>query len=99
LNEYVEYLETEVRRPREPEGIQLSTIHASKGREYEAVIIPGFQDGMLPLERAEPVEEKNLAFVGMTRSKTHLVLTLNRAFPPSPFLSNLPLQNSQWPLL
>jgi DNA helicase-2/ATP-dependent DNA helicase PcrA len=99
LNEYVEYLETEVRRPREPEGIQLSTIHASKGREWIAVVIPAFQDGMLPLERADPVEEKNLAFVGMTRAKTHLVLTLNRAFPPSPFLSKLPLQNSQWPLL
>lgn len=97
LGQFVEYLEGEVRRPREVEGIQLSTLHASKGREWRAVIIPGFEDGVLPLEGSDGKEEQNLAFVGMTRAKDHLVLTMSRANPMSPFLARLPLTHIQWP--
>jgi len=99
VEHFVDYLESEVKRPREPDGIQLSTIHASKGREWASVLVPGFQDGLLPLEGADINEERNLAFVGMTRAKSHLVLTYNRSAAPSPFLSNLPILNSQWPML
>ncbi len=98
LRQYVEYLESETRKPRDADGIQLSTIHSSKGREFEAVIIPGFQDGLLPLEGSDLREERNLAFVGMTRAKNNLVLTMNRAFPPSSFLGKLPVHVAQWPL-
>jgi len=99
LGQFVEYLEGEVRRPREAEGIQLSTLHASKGREWRAVIIPGFEDGLLPIEGSDGKEEQNLAFVGMTRAKDHLVLTMSRANPMSPFLARLPLTHIQWPRL
>lgn len=98
LEEFVEYLDSEVRRPREAEGVQLSTLHASKGREWAAVIVPGFQDGLLPLDGSDIREEQNLAFVGMTRAKDRLILTMNRSFPPSPFLARLPVQIAQWPL-
>jgi DNA helicase-2/ATP-dependent DNA helicase PcrA len=52
LGQYVEYLEGEVRRPRESNGIQLTTLHAAKGREWSAIVIPGFEEGLLPLEGA-----------------------------------------------
>jgi superfamily I DNA/RNA helicase len=97
LKAYVEYLQTEVSRPREAEGVQLSTLHAAKGREWDAVIIPGFQEGLIPLDGADLIEERNLAFVGMTRPRDHLTLTLNRTQPPSQFLARLPVQASSFP--
>lgn len=99
LKRFVEYLQVEVTRPREAEGIQLSTLHAAKGREWDAVIIPGFLEGLIPLDGADLTEERNLAFVGMTRPRFHLTLTLNRSKPPSQFLATLPVNVSRWPAL
>ena len=99
LKTFVEYLQAEVTRPREAEGIQLSTLHAAKGREWDAVIIPGFQEGLIPLDGADVTEERNLAFVGMTRPRFHLTLTLNRSKPPSQFLAKLPVRVFGWPAL
>ena len=61
------------------------------------MIIPGFQEGLIPLEGADLDEERNLAFVGMSRPRFHLTLTLNRSKPPSQFLARLPVQVSNWP--
>jgi len=97
LPEFITYLEKEVDRPSQIEGVQLATIHTSKGREWGAVLIPGFNDGLLPLEASDPNEEQNLAFVGMTRAKDHLVATMTRTRPASPFLARLPLEISRWP--
>ena len=96
LRDFVEYLQYEVHRPREAKGVQLSTLHAAKGREWDAVIIPGFQEGMIPLEGADLQEERNLAFVGMSRPRFHLTLSLNRTLPPSQFLALLPVQVTSW---
>lgn len=96
LRDFVEYLQDEVQRPREAKGVQLSTLHAAKGREWDAVIIPGFQEGLIPLEGADLQEERNLAFVGMSRPRFHLTLTLNRTQPPSQFLAHLPVQVTSW---
>jgi DNA helicase-2/ATP-dependent DNA helicase PcrA len=97
LKGFVDYLQDEVNRPRDSLGVQLSTLHAAKGREWDAVIIPGFQEGLLPLEGADPREERNLAFVGMSRARFHLTLTLNRTMPPSHLLAHLPVQAIRWP--
>jgi DNA helicase-2/ATP-dependent DNA helicase PcrA len=99
VRSFVDYLQAEVSRPRDAEGIQLSTLHAAKGREWDAVIIPGFQEGLIPLDGADLNEERNLAFVGMTRPRFHLTLTLNRSKPPSQFLARLPVETSSWPAL
>lgn len=99
LKAFVDYLQVEVTRPRDAEGVQLSTLHAAKGREWDAVIIPGFQEGLIPLEGADLAEERNLAFVGMTRPRFHLTLTLNRSRAPSQFLAKLPVHVSSWPAL
>jgi superfamily I DNA/RNA helicase len=97
-SEFIKYLEAEVSRPSQAEGIQLGTIHASKGREYKAVLLPGFNEGLLPLEAGDPKEEQNVAFVGLTRAKDRLVLTMSRPHPVSPFLARLPLEMSRWPI-
>ncbi|WP_026239653.1 UvrD-helicase domain-containing protein [Parafrankia discariae] len=62
--------------------ISLLTLHASKGLEFDLVIIVGCEDGLLPLRwgGSSPsadaeAEERRLFFVGMTRARRQLVLT------------------------
>jgi len=97
LQEFADYLDGEIKRPRAPSGVQLSTIHSSKGREWNAVIMPGMQDGILPHENGDEKEEKNLAFVGMTRAMDHLVMTSSRESPMSPFLDGTWQKEEVWP--
>lgn len=56
----------------------LQTIHASKGLEYDTVIIIGLQEGLMPhnLARTEEEieEERRLMYVAMTRAKNRLYL-------------------------
>ena len=63
-------------------GLILSTIHSSKGLEYDRVILMDVADGILPKaipeqdasaeERAALEEERRLFYVGMTRAKRRL---------------------------
>jgi hypothetical protein len=84
----------------EPYGIRLLTLHASKGREFRAVAIVGWEQGVFPRggRRADLEEERRLAYVGITRAKDELALfsaarvhqgerTVERA--RSPFLAEL----------
>jgi len=64
----------------EPKKLQLMTIHASKGLEFDMVIIAGMNEGILPSYRAnkDPKElesERRLAYVAYTRAKDFLILT------------------------
>lgn len=60
------------------EQIILQTIHASKGLEYDTVIIIGLQEGILPHNRArseeETEEERRLMYVAMTRAINRLYI-------------------------
>ncbi|MEM9319198.1 MAG: UvrD-helicase domain-containing protein [Pseudomonadota bacterium] len=56
--------------------VTLMTLHAAKGLEFQAVFLPGWEDGLFPSQRAmdeEGVkgveEERRLAYVGITRSE------------------------------
>jgi ATP-dependent exoDNAse (exonuclease V) beta subunit len=61
--------------------VNLMTIHASKGMEYDTVFVVGNEDGTLPLFKAlvegdaSLEEERRLCYVAMTRAKTELILT------------------------
>jgi DNA helicase-2/ATP-dependent DNA helicase PcrA len=60
-------------------GIVLSTFHRAKGLEWDAVFLPRLEDGEIPFKRSKTAaaiaEERRLFYVGITRAKTHLMLT------------------------
>lgn len=64
------------------EGLILSTVHSSKGLEYETVYLLDVLDGILPAvtepkgpeEQRRYQEERRLFYVAMTRAKDHLYL-------------------------
>ena len=72
LRELKDHIETLEPRPDCP--FVLSTIHASKGLEYDRVILIDAVDGLLPSadEDEELAEERRLFYVGATRAKKQL---------------------------
>lgn len=58
-------------------GVDVMTIHSSKGLEWDTVCILGLEEGMLPMSgsTARFEEERRLCYVGMTRAVTRLVLS------------------------
>jgi len=85
-------------------SVALMTLHAAKGLEFPVVYLTACEHGILPHERAfedpnELEEERRLMFVGMTRAKEELNLSMaesretagkRRVSAPSPFLMELP---------
>ncbi len=64
------------------EAVSLMTMHSSKGLEFDAVIMAGLEEGLLPHfgpeaegDEMRVEEERRLCFVGMTRAKRRLVLS------------------------
>lgn len=71
------------------EKVQVMTMHASKGLEFEAVFLPALEDGLLPMAgleilgnqymaadaRIDEAEERRLFYVAMTRAKRRLFLS------------------------
>lgn len=60
-------------------GVTLSTLHAAKGLEWEAVFLAGVSEGLLPISLAEAPaaieEERRLLYVGVTRARDFLQLS------------------------
>jgi DNA helicase-2/ATP-dependent DNA helicase PcrA len=68
--------------PEEERPLTLSTIHLSKGLEWEVVFLLGLMDGVLPvsfsLDSEDDIEEEQRIFyVAVTRAKNHLFLSLH----------------------
>jgi DNA helicase-2/ATP-dependent DNA helicase PcrA len=68
--------------PEEEKPLTLSTIHGAKGLEWECVFLVGLMDGVLPVAFAlddedEIEEEHRLFYVGVTRAKNQLYLSLH----------------------
>jgi len=84
-------------------GVNLLTYHRAKGLEFDAVLLPALEEGVLPIRQAsspaEVAEERRLLYVGLTRARVHLWLSwaARRAGPsgreqprkPSRFLDDL----------
>ena len=60
-------------RRNRPGAITLTTLHSSKGREFQVVIMPGLEEGRLPKNwsnsEEDIAESGRLLYVGMTRAK------------------------------
>jgi len=91
------------------EGVQMMTMHASKGLEFPSVYIIGFEEEILPhrssIEADTIEEERRLAYVGITRAKRNLALTFAAKrkqygevidCTPSRFLDELPPEDLVW---
>lgn len=58
--------------------VNLMTLHASKGLEFDTVFIIGVNPGLLPIRCSsfdQEEEERRLFFVGITRARNHLELS------------------------
>ncbi len=85
--------------------VALMTLHAAKGLEFDAVFLTGMEDGVFPHSRSlagedpedgeEMAEERRLCYVGFTRARKRLFVSLAqcrslfgelRYNPPSRFL-------------
>ncbi|WP_313519289.1 DNA helicase Rep [Pseudomonas sp.] len=91
------------------EGVQMMTIHASKGLEFPSVYILGVEEEILPhrssIEADTIEEERRLAYVGITRAKRNLTMTFAAKrkqygeiidCSPSRFLDELPPEDLVW---
>ncbi|MCL5022407.1 MAG: ATP-dependent helicase [Nitrospirae bacterium] len=68
--------------PDDERPLTLSTIHSAKGLEWDCVFLIGLMDGVLPvafsLDHEEEIEEEQrLFYVGITRAKNRLFLSLH----------------------
>ncbi len=93
-------------RKKQGAGVQVMSLHAAKGLEFEAVFLVGLEDGLLPHSRsllspAQMAEERRLTYVGITRAKRFLFLSYARSryqygtrtgSIPSRFLKDIPSQ-------
>ena len=93
----------------ENEKVNLMTIHASKGLEFDAVFLPGWEEGLFPHQKSIEEkgekgleEERRLAYVGITRSKkiANISFSMNRFYQgdwidsmSSRFIDELPDKN------
>ena len=56
-------------------GVQLMTLHGSKGLEFSTVFLVGLEQGLFPSRAADLQEERRLMYVGITRAKHRLIIT------------------------
>ncbi|MBM7505627.1 ATP-dependent helicase [Agromyces aurantiacus] len=90
--------------------VSLMTLHTAKGLEYHAVFLTGIEEGLLPhqmsaSEPGGPAEERRLFYVGITRARKRLYLSLamSRAqfgevsvAMPSRYLQEIPDELIDW---
>ena len=99
-------LATSIDQEWEGEKINLMTMHAAKGLEFEVVFLPGWEEGLFPHQKSLEEsgdfaleEERRLAYVGITRAKNEAFISfaMKRAYHgdwnetlPSRFINEIP---------
>jgi len=91
LESFLEHvsLATSIDNDWDGEKINLMTMHASKGLEFDSVFLPGWEEGLFPHQKSIDEkgqkgleEERRLAYVGITRAKHDVFISfsLNRFY-------------------
>ncbi len=98
IKNYSDQLKLQNNKKREQVGVELLTMHASKGLEYNHVFILGANEGVVPYKKAklaeEIEEERRMFYVAMTRAKDRVIITYpieknGKDMHPSRFVSEL----------
>ncbi|HEU5222415.1 MAG TPA: UvrD-helicase domain-containing protein [Candidatus Lumbricidophila sp.] len=90
--------------------VSLMTLHTAKGLEFHAVFLTGLEEGLLPhqmsaSEPGGPAEERRLFYVGITRARKRLFLSLAMSRAqfgevsvalPSRYLQEIPAELIEW---
>ena len=102
-------LATSVDQEWDGEKINMMTMHAAKGLEFDVVFLPGWEEGLFPHQKSIEEkgqngleEERRLAYVGITRAKKKAIISfsMNRFYQgdwidsmASRFIEELPDKN------
>ena len=113
LESFLEHvsLATAIDKNWEGQKVNLMTIHASKGLEFDVVFLPGWEEGLFPHQKSIEEkgekgleEERRLAYVGITRAKklVNISFSMNRFYQgdwidsmASRFIDELPNEHLQ----
>jgi DNA helicase-2/ATP-dependent DNA helicase PcrA len=108
LQSFLEHVALATSIDQEWEGakVNLMTMHAAKGLEFDIVFLPGWEEGLFPHQKSLEEkgdfaleEERRLAYVGITRAKNeaYLSFAMKRAYHgdwmdalPSRFINEIP---------
>ena len=111
LQSFLEHVALATSNDKEWEGekINLMTMHAAKGLEFDVVFLPGWEEGLFPHQKSLEEkgdlaleEERRLAYVGITRAKkeAYLSFAMKRSYHgewmdalPSRFVNEIPDEN------
>ena len=111
LESFLEHvsLATSIDQEWDGEKINMMTMHAAKGLEFEVVFLPGWEEGLFPHQKSLEEkgqngleEERRLAYVGITRAKKKAIISfsMNRFYQgdwidsmASRFIEELPEKN------
>ena len=86
LESFLEHvsLATSVDQEWDGEKINMMTMHAAKGLEFDAVFLPGWEEGLFPHQKSIEEkgqngleEERRLAYVGLTRAKKRAIISFS----------------------
>ena len=98
IESYEKMLKEQNKKNGEKEGVNLMTMHAAKGLEFDTVFVIEANEGSCPYKKAttdeEIEEERRLFYVAMTRAKRKLVISYvkeknGKDLLPSRFVSEL----------
>ena len=86
LENFLEHvsLATSIDQDWEGQKINMMTMHAAKGLEFDVVFLPGWEEGLFPHQKSIEEkgqngleEERRLAYVGITRAKKRAIISFS----------------------
>ena len=86
LESFLEHvsLATSIDQEWDGEKVNMMTMHASKGLEFDVVFLPGWEEGLFPHQKSLEEkgqkgleEERRLAYVGITRAKKKALISFS----------------------